>query len=95
MPVITAYCHCAVCCGRAGNLTAASTKPIPYVTIAAPRRIPFGTRIKIRHPTGWRTYIVQDRTARAHDGVFDIFLPSHEAAREFGRQILPVKICPP
>lgn len=95
MPVITAYCHCAACCGRAGNLTAASTKPIPYVTIAAPRKIPFGTRIQIRHPTGWRTYIVQDRTARAHDGVFDIFLPSHEAAREFGRQILPVKICPP
>lgn len=95
MAVVTAYCHCAACCGRAGNLTAASTKPIPYVTIAAPRKIPLGTRIQIRHPTGWRTYIVQDRTARAHDGVFDIFLPSHEAAREFGRQILPVKICPP
>jgi 3D (Asp-Asp-Asp) domain-containing protein len=92
MAVITAYCHCAVCCGRANGLTAASTKPIPYVTIAAPRKIPFGTRIQIRHPTGWRTYIVHDRTARAHDGVFDIFLPSHEAAREFGRQILPIKI---
>ena len=45
-----------------------------YVTIAAPRCIPFGT-IQIRHPTGWRTYIVQIARPAPMTGVFGIFLP--------------------
>ena len=79
---ITAYCACAKCCGRnAKGITAAGTRPMQGRTIAAPRRIPLGTRIHIEG-IGWRT--VEDRTAKRYDGRVDIYFASHKDALNWG-----------
>ena len=89
---VTAYCACAACCGREGGLTASGSKPVVGITIAAPRSIPLGTKVYVHLPSGWKTFTVQDRTAPRYEGRFDIFMPSHSAARRFGIQRLKVRI---
>ncbi len=85
--VVTAYCHCAKCCGKAGQPTASGKMPVAGVTIAAPRRIPFGTVLTIE---GVGKRVVQDRLARKYDSRIDIFMPSHKAALQFGKRTLKV-----
>ena len=91
MMIVTAYCHCALCCGEAGMPTASGVMPRPGITIAAPRRLPFGTRVYI-HGLGWRT--VQDRTHRRYDGRLDVFVRNHNAAKKFGKKRLPCEFTP-
>jgi hypothetical protein len=55
---VSAYCHCRVCTRRGDGITASGVRVREGTTIAAPRSIPFGTRIHIPG-AGWRT--VQDR----------------------------------
>jgi hypothetical protein len=55
---VTAYCHCRVCTHRGDGITASGIRVREGITIAAPRSIPFGTRIWVPG-AGWRT--VQDR----------------------------------
>lgn len=78
--IFSAYCACAVCCGWSNHPTASGVWPVEGVTIAAPRSIPFGTRVWT--PLGWR--IVQDRTARRYDGRWDIYFRRHADAKRFG-----------
>lgn len=82
---ITAYCLCAVCCGRTGGLTASGTFPRVGVTVAAPRNVRFGTWVRISIP-GRAPIVrrVEDRTAKRWDGRWDILLPDHEAAKVWG-----------
>lgn len=82
---VTAYCSCVKCCGRwsAGRRTASGEVPKAGVTIAAPRRIPFGTRLWIEG-LGWR--VVQDRLAKRYDNRIDVFVNNHHAALAFGKQ---------
>lgn len=80
---ITAYCHCAICCGVAGQPTASGHMPREGITVAAPRRIPFGTRIYIPG-IGWR--VAQDRAHARHDETIDVFVKSHAKARNMGRK---------
>lgn len=85
--ILTAFCagHC--CCPSSSHgLTASGMRPIAGLTIAAPRSIPFGTRVHIEG-IGWRT--VQDRTARRIDG-WDLYVTSHRAAKRFGRREVSV-----
>jgi 3D (Asp-Asp-Asp) domain-containing protein len=79
--VVSAYCHCARCNGRAHQLTASGAWPVAGVTVAAPRAIPFGARLHVPG-VGWR--VVQDRLARRYDGRVDVFMGSHREARRFG-----------
>lgn len=85
---VTAYCHCAVCCGEAGNPTASGKMPKVGVTIAAPRSIPFGTKLHIQG-VGVRT--VQDRLPLRYDSRIDVFFGSHQEAKRFGIKKLKVK----
>ena len=79
---VTAYCHCAKCCGVAGQPTANGVMPVEGVTVAGPRSVPFGTRVKIE---GWKaTYVVQDRLAKRYDDRWDIFMRDHERAKQWG-----------
>jgi 3D (Asp-Asp-Asp) domain-containing protein len=66
---VTAYCHCRVCTHRGDGITASGVRVREGITIAAPRSIPFGTRIHIPG-AGWRT--VQDRLSRRYDHRLDI-----------------------
>jgi 3D (Asp-Asp-Asp) domain-containing protein len=87
--ILTAYCWCAVCNGEAGQPTASGAKPRTGVTIAAPRHVPFGTRVHIPG-IGWRT--VQDRTAFRYNGRWDIYVASHREAKKFGKRRVTIKL---
>jgi 3D (Asp-Asp-Asp) domain-containing protein len=89
---VTAYCHCARCCGVAGGPTASGARPVQGVTVAAPRWVPFGTLVEIE---GVGIRIVQDRLARRYDHRFDVFTTSHREARRFGVRKLTVRFLGP
>ena len=89
---VTAYCPCKVCCGQwSGGPTASGKMPKAGVTVAGPRRIPFGTRVWIE---GVGERVVQDRLARKYDGRFDLYFSSHKEALRFGKRTLQVRILP-
>jgi 3D (Asp-Asp-Asp) domain-containing protein len=87
---VTAYCPCRRCCGRwSGGPTASGVMPVAGVTVAAPRAIPFGSRIYVPG-AGWR--IVQDRLSPRFDHRVDLFFASHEEALRWGKRRLLVQI---
>ena|SRR5882672_5419596 len=86
---VTAYCHCAKCCGRAGQPAANGKMPTAGVTAAGPRAVPFGTRLIIE---GLGERIVQDRQLKRFDDRIDIFMPDHESALKFGVRKLHVTL---
>lgn len=75
---LTAYCNCAVCCGRwAGGPTASGKMPVQGRTIAT-GVLPFGTKLNI----GGKICTVEDRgTPYGH---IDIYMERHADAEEFG-----------
>ena len=75
---LTAYCNCAVCCGRwAGGPTASGKMPVQGRTIAT-GVLPFGTKLNI----GGKIYTVEDRgTPYGH---IDIYMERHADAEKFG-----------
>jgi 3D (Asp-Asp-Asp) domain-containing protein len=86
---VTAYCYCKKCCGTNAKGITASGKPAKEgITVAAPRSIPFGTRLDIQN-VGVR--IVSDRLALKFDNRIDVFFNSHEKAKQFGIKKLVVK----
>lgn len=86
--IVTAYCACRLCCGRwSGGPTASGEFPIQGVTVAAPRRLQFGT---ILHIEGVGVRVVQDRASVRYDGRFDVFFNKHDDAKRFGKQVLKV-----
>ena len=75
---LTAYCNCAVCCGRwAGGPTASGKMPVQGRTIAT-GVLPFGTKLNI----GGKIYTVEDRgTPYGH---IDSYMERHADAEAFG-----------
>ena len=87
--IITAYCACALCCGpQASGLTASGVCPVEGITVAAPRSIPLGTRIRLTVPGLWksRAFMVQDRLARRYDDRVDVYFTRHSDAVKFGKR---------
>ena len=84
---VTAYCHCAKCCGRAGQSAANGKMPTAGITVAAPRSFPFGTRLLIE---GLGERVVEDRQPKRFDDRIDIFMPDHQTALKFGIRKLHV-----
>ena len=86
---VTAYCPCARCCGKANQPTASGKMPTAGVTVAGPRRVPFGTVVEIE---GVGRRVVQDRLAKRFDNRWDVFMPSHKAALIFGTRELKITV---
>lgn len=88
---VTAYCSCVKCCGKWSkyNKTASGDTPKQGITIAAPRNIPFKTKLLIEN-VGIRT--VQDRLAKKYDSRIDVYFTNHNDALTFGKKQLKVKI---
>jgi 3D (Asp-Asp-Asp) domain-containing protein len=82
---VSAYCHCRVCTHRGDGITASGVRVREGTTIAAPRSIPFGTRIWVPG-AGWRT--VQDRLSRRYDHRLDLYFTSHKRALQWGIKTL-------
>jgi 3D (Asp-Asp-Asp) domain-containing protein len=85
---ITAYCHCRKCT-PGSRITASGLRPLEGTTIAGPRWVPFGTRVAV---SGVGTFIVQDRMPEKYQGGWDIYMKSHQRAKEFGKRDISVKI---
>lgn len=92
--VLTGYCGCAKCCGRAGAKTASGTTPKAKHTIATDTRvIPFGTEIVI----DGIVYEAEDTGSAIKGYKIDVFFDSHSEALDFGvkRNVKVYKKKPP
>lgn len=83
---ITAYCGCAKCCSKTDGITASGTHVIAGRTIAAPKEIPFGTKLMING----HVYTVEDRGGAIKGNRIDIYFETHEEATKFGVQHIEV-----
>ena len=91
---ITAYCSCVKCCGKSDGITASGHK-VKYGYVAC-NWLPFHTKIHIK---GLGTFIVMDRGAKSlfgsktnHIKHLDVYLPTHQEARNFGVKYLEVEV---
>lgn len=87
--LLTAYCACAICCPHGHGMTAAGTRPVPLITVACPPKMALGTVLAIEG-VGIRT--CQDRGSAIQGQHLDVYLPTHQEAREFGVRHLRVKV---
>jgi 3D (Asp-Asp-Asp) domain-containing protein len=71
------------------GVTASGTKATEGRTVAAPKSIPFGTKVYIE---GIGTRVVEDRGGAIADGHIDIFVSDVNVARRLGKQTLLVEI---
>lgn len=85
---ITAYCSCAKCCGKSTGRTASGAKATAGVTVAAPAKFAFGTKLNI----GGHVYTVQDRGGAIQGNRIDVYVSSHSAALQWGVKYLPVSV---
>ena len=77
------------------GITASGTIVQEWHTVAAPKSIPFGTRIYIPYfkdmPNGG-IFVVEDRGGAITEGHLDIYWPDYNEAVSFGRKMLEVQI---
>ncbi len=85
---ITAYCGCALCCGKSTGRTASGAIARANHTVAAPGNFAFGTKLKINGIV----YTVEDRGGAIKGNKIDIYFSSHSAALAFGTKYANVEI---
>ena len=89
---LTHYCHCALCCGKAGQPTASGRMPELGVTVGVDSKlIKLGSYLRIEIPDGNGGYTVYRVKARADDtggavkgNKIDVFVGSHQEALNLG-----------
>ena len=73
--------------------TPEETDDTPFITakgtqvrdgVIATNKLPFGTRIKIPKLFGDKIFVVEDRMHRRKENFMDVWMPSKEAAENFG-----------
>ncbi len=78
---LTAYDACLLCCGKTDGITATGTIAAEGRTIAVdPRVIPYGSRVMING----NIYIAEDTGKKIIGNYIDVFLNTHERAKQFG-----------
>lgn len=90
---LTAYCNCAICSEAWGSETAMQTHTRIGV-VAAPKDIPLGSKIIIPELKNYKedgVFKVEDRGGAVivkDDGthIIDVWLPTHEQVKAFGRK---------
>ncbi len=87
--VVTAYCPCKKCCGPCADGRTASGVPAQGKLIAAPKSIPFGTRIFV---PGYGVATVQDRGKAIRGDRLDVLFETHAEAVRFGRRKVTVLV---
>ena len=94
---VSAYCAGPCCCGDfADGITASGHKIQPGdCFVAAPKSIPFGTKLWIPGYNGGEAVSVLDRGGAIKGNKLDVFFggkDGHQKALQWGRQYLKVKI---
>lgn len=85
---VTAYCSCAICCGKTNGITASGSTATANHTIAAPSTFAFGTQLIING----QTYTVEDRGGAIQGNRIDIYMDSHAQALAWGVKYLDVEV---
>ena len=93
---VTAYCGCAKCCGPHAQGLTASGRSIAYnggQFVAADKKLfKFGTRLSIPGYAGGQPVEVIDRGGAIKGYHIDVFFPTHEQAKEWGRKRIAVTV---
>ena len=98
---VTAYCPCQKCCGPRASGVTASGVGVDYnggrFVAADTRILPFGTELQIPGYGSADGEIVEvvDRGGAIKGYRLDVFYPDHATARQWGRQVLPVRVYSP
>jgi 3D (Asp-Asp-Asp) domain-containing protein len=94
--LVTAYCPCKICCGPNAHGVTASGKPVSYndghFVAADTRMLPFGTQLLIPGYDSDNPVPVIDRGGAIKGNRLDVFFPTHEQAREWGRRWVMVTV---
>lgn len=93
--LVTAYCADERCCGPSARGITASGKTVRYNGghfVAADPAVPFGTHVRIPGYAGGRAVPVIDRGGLIKGNRLDVFFPSWERARAWGRRWVLVEI---
>lgn len=85
---VTAYCPCAICCGKTTGYTSSGAKARANHTVAASSQYAFGTKLIING----EEYTVEDRGGAITGNRIDIFMNSHAEALAWGVKYLPVQV---
>lgn len=93
---VTAYCGCKKCCGPHAQGLTASGKPITYNDghfVAADKKIfKFGAKLLVPGYADGQPVEVIDRGGAIRGNHIDVFFPTHEQAREWGRRWVAVTV---
>ncbi len=91
---VTAYCPCEKCCGRWADGFTASGYKIQKDDrfVAAPKDIPFGTKLIVPGYNNNQPVEVRDRGGSITNQRLDVFFDSHQEALEWGVKILRIEI---
>jgi 3D (Asp-Asp-Asp) domain-containing protein len=95
---VTAYCACPRCCGPNARGITASGKHVSHnngrFVAADTRLLPFGTKLSIPGYHGGVEVEVIDRGGAIKGNKLDVYFPTHEQARQWGRRKLLVTVFP-
>ena len=93
---VTAYCHCMKCCGPAAQGITASGKPVSYnggLFVAADTSVlPFGTKLVIPGYANNKPVEVIDRGGAIKGHKLDVYFPTHQEARQWGRKKIDILV---
>jgi 3D (Asp-Asp-Asp) domain-containing protein len=92
---VTAYCPCPKCCGKNAAGITASGKPITFAGghfVAAPSGYTFGTKLVIKGYNDGQPVQVLDRGGAIKGNHLDVFFPTHEQAKAWGRRMIDVTV---
>lgn len=79
---VTAYCPCAICCGKNDGITSSGKLARANHTVAVdPDLIPLGTRLYLE---GIGTYLAEDTGGVIKGHKIDLFMNDHQQALNFG-----------
>lgn len=89
---VTAYCPCSKCCGEFADGITANGQQATGRFAAAPRIIPFGTKLLIPGYNNDGPVPVWDRGGAITGNRLDVFFDTHSKALQWGVQYLDVEL---
>lgn len=96
MMQVTAYCPCTRCCGPHARGLTASGKPVSFnggqFVAADTRLFKFGTTLQIPGYADGAPVEVVDKGGAIKGNHLDVFFPTHEQAKEWGRKWIAVTV---
>jgi 3D (Asp-Asp-Asp) domain-containing protein len=93
---VTAYCSCPRCCGPKARGLTASGRSIAYnggqFVAADTKLFKFGTQLQIPGYAAGQAVEVIDRGSAIKGYHIDLFFPSHEQAKQWGKRYMAVTV---